>query len=229
MQNDPRNIAAYGITEAAYYLRVPVGTIRSWIFGQPYQTLREHKRSKPVVRMPDNKKAMLSFSNLVEMHILDAIRSEHQIPLQKIRPAIDYLEKEFKSEHPLIDHKFETDGLELFIEKYGKLINISRSGQIEMKEIIKAYLKRIEYDEKGLVAKLFPFTRKRHLDDPKLIVIDPFISFGRPVVAGTGISTTIIAERYKAGESTDELAGDYHLSKYEIEEAIRCELQIKAA
>ena len=74
-----------------------------------------------------------------------------------------------------------------------------------------------------------PFTRKRTLDEPKVIVIDPRLSFGRPVLAGTCIPTAIIAERYKAGESVDDLADDYGRKRLEIEEAIRCELAERAA
>jgi uncharacterized protein (DUF433 family) len=79
------------------------------------------------------------------------------------------------------------------------------------------------------VARLYPFTRKRTPDEPKAIVIDPRISFGRPVLAGSGIPTAVIAERYKAGESVDELADDYGRKRLEIEEAIRCELDERAA
>ena len=226
---DLRSLPAYGITEAAHYMRIPLGTLRSWIFGQLYSTADGFRRSKSVIKMPDRNKPLLSFLNLAEIHVLDAIRREHEIPLQKVRKALDYLKKEFSSERPLIEHAFETDGLDIFITEYGKLINISREGQIEMKEVIKAYLKRIEYDEKGFVARLFPFTRKRQLNEPKVVVIDPYISFGRPVLAGTGISTTIIAERYKAGESINDLKRDYNRHHNEIEEAIRCELEVRAA
>jgi uncharacterized protein (DUF433 family) len=55
------------------------------------------------------------------------------------------------------------------------------------------------------------------------------VSFGRPVLAGTGIPTAVIAERYKAGESMDDLADDYGRRRLEIEEAIRCELSVEAA
>jgi len=36
----------------------------------------------------------------------------------------------------------------------------------------------------GVVARLYPFTRKRTPDEPKVIVIDPRISFGRPRYTG---------------------------------------------
>ena len=48
------------------------------------------------------------------------------------------------------------------------------------------------------------------------------------MIAGTGLATGLIAERYKAGESVHELARDYERSEGEIEEAIRCELPAAA-
>jgi len=51
---------------------------------------------------------------------------------------------------------------------------------------------------------------------------------GRPVIVGAGLSTQIIAERYKAGESVHDLAKDYERDDFEIEEAIRCELDAAA-
>jgi uncharacterized protein (DUF433 family) len=175
---------------------------------------------------------LLSFVNLVEAHVLDvldALRREHEIPLQKVRKAILYLSQQLDSRHPLADQCFETDGVDLFIRQYGQLVNISRAGQLAMRKILEAYLRRVERDEAGVVARLYPFTRKRMLDDPKVIVIDPRISFGRPVLAGSGIPTAVVAERYKAGESVDELADDYGRKRLEIEEAIRCELDERAA
>jgi uncharacterized protein (DUF433 family) len=172
---------------------------------------------------------MLSFINLVEVHVLDAIRREHRIPLDKVRVAIDYLRREFNSEHPLADHRFETDGLDLFVQRYGKLINISRAGQLAIRQLLQAHLKRVERDASGAAIRLYPFTRKRLQDEPKAIVIDPSISFGKPVMAGSGIPTSIVAERYKAGETIRELADDYERPQSDIEEAIRCELQLEAA
>ena len=66
-------------------------------------------------------------------------------------------------------------------------------------------------------------------DEPRAIAMDPYVSFGRPMLVGTGIPTAIVAERYKAGESIQELAYDYDLLPSLIEEAIRCELEMKAA
>ena len=109
-----------------------------------------------------------------------------------------------------------------------------------MREILEALLKRIERDERGLAVRLYPFSRRPTVvapehtlpllkDSPRLVVIDPRVGFGRPVLAGTGITTLTIAERFDAGESIEELAADYGRSREEIEEAIRCELTRDAA
>ena len=220
---------AYSLTEASRYLLIPPATLRSWVAGRKYPTDSGPKLFRPIIQLPDDVRAGLSFVNLVEAHMLDAIRRRHQVPLSKIRQAIDYLRKHFSSTHPLAEQRFETDGLDLFIDKFGQLINVTQSGQIALRELLKAHLHRVEHDAAGTAVRLYPFTRKRDLREPKVVVIDPHISYGRPVLVGTGIPTAVVAERYKAGESIDELAEDYGRSRNEIEETIRCELWLEAA
>ena len=230
---DPRDVPTYGTTEAAHYLRIPRSTIRDWISGRYFKGLQGKRLSKPVIHLVNQETTLLSFMNLVEIHVLDAIRRKHNIPLEKVRIAAQFLSRHFPSKHPLADREFETDGLNLFIEKFDKLINISQDGQLAIREMLQAHLKRIDRDLDGIPVKLYPFTRKRdtHVpgQEPKAVVIDPSVSFGRPVIAGTGVPTVVIAERYKAGESVDDLADDYGLKRLDIEEAIRCELALEAA
>lgn len=226
---DRRDLPAYSLVEASQYLRMPVATLRSWTLGRYYPTAEQEKFFSPVIKVPQAGWPVLSFFNVVEAHVLDAIRRQHDIPLRKVRAAVAFLSRHYASRHPLADHNFETDGLDLFVDKTGLLINLSQSGQLAMRQIVQAHLKRIDRDPMGLPVRLYPFTRKRELDEPRAVVIDPFVSFGRPVLAGTGISTTIVAERFKAGEAMEDLARDYERSLLEIQEAIRCELALEAA
>lgn len=220
-EHNRRELPSYSITEASHYLTVPQSTIRDWVTGR-------HSRYNALVDAASFHPVTLSFFNLIELHILSAIRRDHQIKMPKIREAINYLMKEFDSDHPLLSKELETDGLNIFIELYGKLINISEGRQTAMREVLGAALRRIERDLSGIPVKLFPYTRNVIQEAPRLIVIDPQLAFGRPVIAGTGLSTEIIAERYKAGESMEELAKDYEREEKEIEEAIRCELSLAA-
>jgi uncharacterized protein (DUF433 family)/DNA-binding transcriptional MerR regulator len=219
-KTDPRDMPAYTIGEAAHYLSVLPQTVRYWAVGRDdYLGLIDPPSRSPV---------LLSFLNLVELHVIAAIRRQHKVTLPKIRSAIEYLEELYGDHHPLIRRELETDGLDLFVEHTGKLLNISRQGQTAMREILDAALKRIERDESGIPIKLYPFTRQSVVNAPAMVVIDPKLSAGRPVIKGTGLSTEVIAERYKAGDSISNLAVDYGRTQEEIEEAIRCELQLAA-
>jgi uncharacterized protein (DUF433 family) len=228
VSSDLRLLPAYSVTEAAHYLRMPEETLRSWVAGRLYPVGGKSKRSRPVIHLDDPKGRYLSFTNLVEAHVLAAIRRRHGVMLPKVRIALDYLKRQFRIERPLIDQTFQTDGLDLFVERYGELIYASREGQLAMKEIVGVYLKRIDRDAKGLPMKLYPFTRDTEAkaapaSDPRAVVMSPAVSFGRPVIAGTGIPVSSVYERYKAGDSIADLARDFRLEISAIEEAIRCE------
>jgi uncharacterized protein (DUF433 family) len=227
-KTDLRELPAYSIPEAAHYLRLPVATLRAWAVGRPYRRADGSQFSKPVLTLPNPGRSVLSFINLVEAHVLGAIRRRYHIPFLKVRGAVLFLTNQLKTMHPLADHEFTTDGINLFIEHVGSFINVTADGQLAMRELLEVYLRRIERDPSGIPVKLFPFTREPETDEPRAIVIDPHLSFGRPVLVGTGVPTVIIAERYKAGETIGELAADYGRSTSDIEEAIRCELEVSA-
>jgi len=218
--SDPREMPSYAIPEAAHYLGLPVATMRAWALGQKQG---DKAPFKPIIVLPAAE-PVLSFMNLVEAHVLAALRRQHRVALQKIRAGLVHLQRRFPSRHPLAEHAFATDGVDLFVEKFGEIINLAEPDQLIMKKVLEAHLSRIERDAHGVPIKLFPFSRRGEVSDPKSIVIDPRVSFGRPVLAGTGIPTMIIAERYKAGESIAAIAEDYHRQPSEIEEAVRCEL-----
>ena len=221
---DPREQGAYTIAEAAHYLVLPRSTVRSWSVGATGYG--------PLVAAASHSPALLSFLNLAELHVLAAIRRTHLVAMGKVRVAIQYLGGHARSgrdrTHPLISREMETDGLDLFIRECGHLVNISEAGQLAMREVLDQALQRIERDPTGVPIRLYPFTRAATVNAPALVVVDPYLSAGRPVIAGTGLATGLIAERYKAGESVQELARDYERSEGEIEEAIRCELPAAA-
>jgi len=220
------DVPAYTVAEASHYLLIPEATLRSWVRGRTYP-LKPNRSGffQFIIQIPESKGTLLSFTNLVEAHVLDAIRRDHGVQLKKVRDAIRYMQERMKVEHPLASQAMVTDGVDLFVRRYAQLINVSKEGQLAMSEVLDAYLRRVEWDQAGFAIRLYPFTRKRELDEPKAIVIDPEVSFGKPVLVDTGIPTATVAERYKAGESVDELAEDYDLKRVQIEEAIRCELR----
>jgi len=224
---DPREIPAYRVTDAASYLGIPATTLRAWSRGMNY-TQRDGTKGyfKPVFSLPGPERSLLSYFNLVEAFVLSSLRKKHLIKLFKIRTAIDSLQARFNSAHPLAEHEFQTNGVDLFIEEYGELINLSHVEQLTMREILEAYLTRVEHDPGGRAAKLYPFIRLTGTDQPRNVVINPYVSFGKPVIAGTGLPTRVVAERFKAGDSIAEIAADYGRKEEEIDDAIRYELKI---
>lgn len=220
---DPRAMPAYTFQDASFYLGIPLATLRSWIRGRFYPTKRGNKFFKPIFSLPKPDKPLLSFTNLVEAHVLNAIRRKHNIDLQKVRKSILYVQEHFSYKHPLADQRFETYGKDLFIRHYGELINVSQDGQLAMKAVLEEHLNRVEHDPTGRAARLYPFLRANGHRENRSVVIDPYISFGNPVIAGTGIPTTVIASRFLAGDSVTDIATDYGRETFEIEEAIRYE------
>jgi len=221
-----RRTPAYPFIEAAHYLNMPVTTLRAWCLGQNYYPQGEARRFKPVIHLDGAPREGLSFLNLVEAHVLAAIRREHDVPLPKVRQAVTYVAGELGVERPLADVTFETDGIDLFVRRLTQLLNVTRGGQVASEELLRAHLRRIERDPAGVPIKLFPFTRaEARLDSPAPVEMDPRIQFGRPVVRGRAVPTQVLAERFKAGDSIAFLAEDLDVGPEIIEDALRCELE----
>jgi len=213
----------YGLSEAARFLGLPASTLRSWTRGWSWRTEAGLQRCAPLIEVPSNGGGELSFTNLVEAHVLSAIRRRHRVSMPRVRQALEYIDRHFGTPHPLARQEFQTDGVDLFVGHLGRLVRASKDNQVVMAELLRAHLRRVECDEAGLARRLFLFTRDEEIDQPSVVVIDPRISFGRPVLAGTGIPTEILFGRFRAGETVEELAEDYGCESGLIQEAIRIE------
>ena len=134
------------------------------------------------------------------------------------------------SDHPLVEHKFKTDGVDLFVESLDReVINLSKGGQLVLKEILNLYLQRIEFNAEGAATKFYPFVVKAGPDEPKIVSISPSVAGGRSVIDGTGIATAVIAARFRAREPVSALAKEYGRTEEEVEEAIRWEAASRLA
>lgn len=219
---DPRDIPNYSYPEAARLSGVPRATLRSWVRGRSYPRQDGKAYFEPIIELPNDKISALSYNNIIEAHVLSVIRRHHGLELKKVRAAIDYMKKHWNMAHPLTHRGFKTDGVDLFIEKLGDIINASRGGQMVFREAIQARLTRIEYGDDERSIRLFPFVRSSDsMQQPKIISVDPRVAFGKPVIAGTGIPASNIVERMKAGDSITNLAADFQIQPAQVEEAIR--------
>lgn len=223
----PRDLALYGVPDAARIVRVPAVTVRSWVFGRAYPTRTGQRHWPALVKVADREGRRLSFTNLVELHVLSVLRGKH-VRVEQIRSATRFIRDEMGTEHPLADVDTHTDSVDLYVEYLGRLINASRS-QAELRPLVERYLERIERDEHGLARRLFPLTRDGVESAPRLVVIDPARRFGRPVLTTADVETSIIAERFHAGDSTDALAADFGVTEDAIQEALRFDAQLRRA
>ena len=98
-------------------------------------------------------------------------------------------------------------------------VNLSKKGQLAFKELIDAHLDRLVKDNNGWPTQIFPV---RHRDvSKKPIVIVPAVGGGQPITPHKGIRVAVLINRKQAGESYQQIAEDYGLTQFEVEEAIR--------
>ena len=153
----------------------------------------------------------VSFYNLVEAHVLRALRTEHGVALAEFRKAIAYAQKKLQLHRLLLSPELRTHAGQVFLDRYVELINLSASGQLVMRKMFEDHLQRVEWDEWQFPVRLHPYVDSTQRAAERPIAIDPHVAFGRPIVRRAGISTAAIADRIDAGETVDALADDYDL------------------
>lgn len=214
LSDDPREVPLYSLSEAAVYLGIAETTLRSWINGRTYPSSTGPRFFKPLIDAADPARHRLSFANLAEAHVLQATR-DREIPMPKVRSAIDYVAARIASPHPLISADFHHFGKDLFLKQLeGDPINASRGDQLGIREILDLVLERLERDKSGYPVRIFPM-RTNHL------VLDVNVAAGQPVVRGTRIPARVLWSRRVAGDSIEELATDYGINVSDVEEAFK--------
>jgi uncharacterized protein (DUF433 family) len=215
-QKNVRVMPAYTIAEAARYLSMPSPTLRSWFAG-----IEGH--FKPVIRWEAASDHRLSFSNLVEAHVLRALRTKHGISMPNVRKAIRYVEEKEGIDRLLLHPGLRAGLGRLFLRRYAELIELAPSTQHVIEKALEKYLEAVVQDPGGFPVKLYPWIPDPRVGPRRSIVIDPEVSFGRPVTQLRGITTVVLADQFDAGASIEELADDYELSPEAIEDALAFE------
>jgi uncharacterized protein (DUF433 family) len=153
-----------------------------------------------VVSVPDKRQHLLSFVNLIELYALRALRIEHALKLSGVLEVLGFAQ----SGAPLLAH----------------LINLNRAGPLDIKADLNGLLTRIQF-KRGLAIRFFPIVPSR--TDARTVMLDPKVSFGRPVLVSCGVTTSAIVDRINAGEEPKALAKDYDTDETEIMDALAYE------
>ena len=217
VQQDLRYQPLYTLGEVSRYARVKPATLRTWTQNGDVHV---------IIPAVASGVAPFSFINLIELYVLEGLRRTHRLPMQRIRKGEEWLRRTYSVSHPLAELNLETDGYDLFIREVDIPINASRKGQGGFPEVLARYLQRIERDAGKIPTRFYPYTYDRA---PKVVVMDPAVAYGRPVVTGTRVTSQMIFDRYSGGESLNDIAADYDLDICRVEEALRCEIERIAA
>jgi uncharacterized protein (DUF433 family) len=201
------------LSEAGRYLHVPQQTFHRWARG--------YRRGEPLLHVlePQRRRLPVTFIALAEGHILDALRDAGVRP-QKIRPALQRLQKEFGSDYVLVAPELATDGIDVLWDfarsKEGEGLIAGDTGQHIIRGIVEDQMSYIAWDNSGVPNEL----TLRHWGPSKVIVnVDQ--SFGQPIFAGTRTRVADVAGMMKAGEDAETVAEEFGLPISDVRTAAR--------
>lgn len=207
----------YGVTEAAGLLGLRSDRVRAWLDG--------YRVYPPVIRAEAIGEDIVTWGEFVKLGYLREYRRKG-VPLQRLRPVIDELRREFHTPYPLATAKPFVHERDLVLKAQERsdlpaaIAIVIRSGQeIMLTPETERFFKKVEFDPTGDALRLRP------AGTASPVVIDPLVRFGRPAV--DGVATERLWELYDAGESIDEIAGAYELGADQIRAAIAYEEQLR--
>ena len=217
---NPRELPLYSQGEVGDFIHVPRSTLRGWMGA--FQDRYDYYG--PLIESPEGHEGRLSFNNLIEVYVLNVFRKAEGVKMSSIRKAAWTARQKLDVDRPFLSDKLRVSG-DIFWDDLGTLINLSKGGQLAIRKVLEAYLKRIEYDQAtGLPLRLYPMVGESvGLDlsgGAHHIVIDPEIGFGQPTVEGRGVTTRVLAERVNAGESVEGVARSYGIPEDVVLEAL---------
>jgi len=209
------SVPNYSFAEAARYLRMPASTVRYWAKGGIVtRPDRPTIRFEQVLHGPPRQR--LAFSDLAELMIVRELREQFNVSPQTIRRAQAYVRKTF--DQPWYLYDLAVYGRDIFIEHLEPApIAASRSGQMALAGFLDDVLQRVEI-ESGVLKRIFPRVAISHT--PRPVQISPFVAFGHPTMADTGVKVRAVAFRYDAGEELNDIAADYGVPVTMVKDAI---------
>lgn len=183
--------------ETAHYLDIPVRTVNRWA--------RRDDGGYGLLHTVDagRRRANMTFLAIAEAWVLDGFRSAG-VRLQKVRPALDVLRREFSNEYILTAKELATDGVAVLWDyastRAGDELLEPLTSQLLIRETVEDHLKYVGWDSEGQAETL----RVRKFE-PAVVVIDPRVAFGLPTFKGSRLRVEDVARFVRAGESDDRI------------------------
>jgi uncharacterized protein (DUF433 family) len=215
----------FTVAEAAGWLTVPRTTFHGWVHGyeHPAGSGGRGAGTPIVLSLPARRgQSAVPFLGLVEGMVLNAFRRTG-VPLQRIRPALERLDRELGLCHALASDRLTTDGAEVLYD-YGAVLDPSaignlvtvRSGQRVFAPVVHEHLRRIRYGGDHWAEAV-------HLPGYRVarVVVDLDVAHGRPVLEPSRVPVEDVLNRWIAGDSLAELGAELGLGGAELEDVIR--------
>lgn len=212
----------YNLPEAARLTGLKRSRVREWFIGRPSATSRQ-----PVFQgeyEPVNGDRTISFLDLIELYVAGSLRN-HGVSLQRLRRIHSKMSEYLNSKHPFSKREILTDGVDLFIKSddedgRDELIDILRDQRV-FPSILLPFLKSIEFDPSDHLARRWQIA--------PMVVVDPSICFGKPIIEPVGMSAAILAQAYRAnGEDADLVAYWYNVKPSHVMAAVEFEDRLAA-
>ncbi len=212
----------YSFAEADRIAGVTTNTSRRWLKGYGFWYEGQHHSMPPVTRTPETKDAV-SFVDLMEFATIGKLRKK-VFSFKRIRKINATARFYLQTDRPLVTERFKVKGRDIFVDDgFGILVDVGYgAGMQAWDDVLDPFLDTVEY-EGEIVRRWWP------LGKGVAVLVDPNFAFGLPVVEGTGVRTEIIAERHRAGDSTDEIAYDFDTTLKQIKDALRWEIPEQSA
>jgi uncharacterized protein (DUF433 family) len=218
----------YPLPRAATLVGEDVRTVRRWLKGYSWKHGDDRKISEPLWPLQyatDDElsgEQVLGFNDLLELRTV-ARFVELGVSLQVIRATIE-VARGYLGDYPLHSRRFVTDGRRIFMEAVErvnedpKLLDV-RGRQYALSDIIRpSLLDGIEFGSSDHALRWFPVSKKR------LIVLDPQVQFGEPIVADGRVPTDTLAAAFKAeGGDVGRVARLYRVKPQEVKAAVAFE------
>jgi uncharacterized protein (DUF433 family) len=193
----------YSLPEAARLTGLKASRVREWFLGR-----RAEEARKPVFRSDYQSVSgdrAISFHDLIELYVAGQLRN-HGVSLQSLRRVHRKLQGHLKTRHPFCRREILTQHGRVFtigLDEDGREELIEAlTNQRVFPEILLPFLRRIDYDEATEMAKRWCIAN--------MVVIDPQINLGKPIVEDVGIATSILAAAYEANGRDSELVADWY-------------------
>lgn len=212
----------YNIAEAARLTRLRTQRVREWFRGRK----SANGIFRPVFESDYptlNEEYAISFLDLVELKIGGSLR-DAGISLPYLRRAYNHLENEH-GDHPFCRRQIFVGGKKIFTrglddnEQSSVIEALTKQSYFD--SIILPFLARIDYDEVTDLAARWRIA--------EMVVIDPTIRFGKPIIEETGISTcTLMRAFYANGEDSEFVAKWFGIESRHVQAAVDFENKLAA-